>query len=435
MHPSATETALRCAHYARWVENVAPSDDRGARQTGEQLTRATARMGPTDTDNHREISEAVRRVVAARISDPHTTDDLVQETLARLMEARRPLVGPARIAYAIVVARNLVTDVARNDSRVLKNRHRVIDLRDPERPEEAILRAEERRALETALKQIPHSDRRAVIAHEVLDVDTTRLAQETGSTPGGVATKLARARARLRVEYLLALRGIEPPTAKCRPVLISLSSGDTRRQATLGTGQHLLECPTCASLGPALLERRRALAGLLPLAALARYVSAIKGWIGTTAGKAVGATAVVGAGAAVVALNLGGPQAKPEPPPPPIVTVSGKEPVVPGVAGALDQHAGQRVRARRIRVLRVVEDEGFWVGTGSGTAMWVELNTRGESVIDIDRGNTVSFVGFLRRNPSGFVGDQGLDKNDSGRLRRQGHHIVVRPRDVQKVGP
>jgi RNA polymerase sigma factor (sigma-70 family) len=398
------------------------------------LTRATAKTGHPETGNYQELAEAVRRVVAARISDPHTVDDLVQETLARVMEARKPLGAQAQLGYAIVTARNLVIDLARHDARLVKNRHRVIDLRGPEPPEEAILKAEERRALVTALNQIAPSDRHAVIAHEVLDVGTTRLALESGSTPGGVATKLARTRAKLRVEYLLALRGIDPPTAKCRPILVSLSSGDARRQAALGAGQHLLGCPSCASLSPALLERRRALAGLLPFAAIARFASASKAWIGTTAGKAVAASAVAGTGAVIV-LNLGGPETNSATPPPPIVTVSAQEPVFPGTRGGLEQYAGERVRAHKIGVRRVVEDEGFWVGTGSDTAMWVKLRTRGESVIDIDRGDTIAFSGVLRTNPARFVIKQGLDAQDSQRLRKQGHHIVVPAENVRIVEP
>jgi RNA polymerase sigma factor (sigma-70 family) len=380
------------------------------------------------------MSEAVRRVVAARISDPDTIDDVVQETLARVMEAKKPLVGQARLGYAIVVARNLVADLARHDDRLRRHRHRVIDLRDPEDPEEAVLRMEERRALETALKQIPNTDRHAFIAHEVLDVGTAGLAREMGSTPGGVATKLARTRAKLRVEYLLALRSLELPTAKCRSVLISLSTGDARRQAALNSGRHLLECPTCASLSAALLERRRALAALLPFAALSRFPAVFKGWMGTTAGKAVGATAVVGTGAAVVILNFGGDeQPKPEPAPPPIVTVSGAEPVVPGTSGGLDQYVGEPVRAEDATVRWVPGDEGFWVGTGPETVMWVSLKTSGESAIDIDQGDTIAFSGVIRRNPSGFVADLGLKGADAQRLRKQEHHIVVPAGDLRVV--
>ena len=82
------------------------------------------------------------------------------------------------------------------------------------------------------------------------------MAAERGSTPGAVAARLNRARASLRVEYLLAAEGIEPPTDRCRPVLRALSSGDRRRQRELDVNGHLLECTTCAQLGRPLFERR-----------------------------------------------------------------------------------------------------------------------------------------------------------------------------------
>jgi serine/threonine-protein kinase RsbT len=82
------------------------------------------------------------------------------------------------------------------------------------------------------------------------------MAAERGSTPGAVAARLSRARASLRVEYLLAADAIEPPTDRCRPVLRSLSSADRRRQQELDASGHLLRCPPCARLADRLFERR-----------------------------------------------------------------------------------------------------------------------------------------------------------------------------------
>ena len=81
------------------------------------------------------------------------------------------------------------------------------------------------------------------------------LAEDLGSTAGAVAAQLNRTRARLRVEYLLALEGAEPPTDRCRPVLLALSSGDRRRQREVDAGRHLLECDLCAKLSRPLMER------------------------------------------------------------------------------------------------------------------------------------------------------------------------------------
>jgi serine/threonine-protein kinase RsbT len=57
------------------------------------------------------------------------------------------------------------------------------------------------------------------------------------------------------VEYLLAVEQAEPPTARCRPVLLAVSSGDRRRQREVDAGRHLLECDLCARLSQPLMER------------------------------------------------------------------------------------------------------------------------------------------------------------------------------------
>ena len=76
-----------------------------------------------------------------------------------------------------------------------------------------------------------------------------------GSTAGAVAAQLNRTRARLRVEYLLALEQTEPPTDRCRPVLLALSGGDRRRQREVDAARHLLDCDLCARLSEPLTGR------------------------------------------------------------------------------------------------------------------------------------------------------------------------------------
>ncbi|MCW2621153.1 MAG: rsbT, partial [Frankiales bacterium] len=62
-------------------------------------------------------------------------------------------------------------------------------------------------------------------------------------------------RARLRVEYLLALERVDPPSERCRPVLLAVSSGDRRRQREVDADRHLFECGLCAGLSPPLMDR------------------------------------------------------------------------------------------------------------------------------------------------------------------------------------
>src|SRR5690606_14511414 len=92
-------------------------------------------------------------------------------------------------------------------------------------------------------------------AHEVAGEDTRSLGQEVGATAGAVAAQLKRARARLRVEYLLALEQVDPPTDRCRVVLAALSGGDRRRQQEVDTAGHLLGCAVCTRLSEPLLGR------------------------------------------------------------------------------------------------------------------------------------------------------------------------------------
>ena len=204
-----------------------------------------------------ELAPLLRRVIAARVRDSHVVEDLVQETLTRVMAARQRLEPRTLAPYAVVTARNLIRSQATSQDRSRRHAHRLIDLREPVLPEEEALRREESRAITTALGRLAQQDQEALVAHEVEGTDTSTLAANRDSTPGAVAAQLSRARARLRVEYLLELEPDEPPTPRCRPVLLALSAGDRRRQRDLDAGGHLLACAWCARLSEPLLDRRR----------------------------------------------------------------------------------------------------------------------------------------------------------------------------------
>jgi RNA polymerase sigma factor (sigma-70 family) len=208
-------------------------------------------------DDVLELAPLLRRVIAARVRERQVVEDLVQETLTRVMSARRRLEPRTLAPYAVVTARNLVMSLATSEDRSRRHAHRLLDLRQPMLPEEETLRREERQAITTALARLPEQDQEALVAHEVEGMDTATLASSRDSTPGAVAAQLSRARAKLRVEYLLELEQAEPPTARCRPVLLALSAGDRRRQRDLDAGGHLLACAWCARLSEPLLDRRR----------------------------------------------------------------------------------------------------------------------------------------------------------------------------------
>lgn len=197
----------------------------------------------------------VRRIVGARVGSHPAADDLVQETLTRVLAASDTIEPGMLEPYAIVTARNVVAAMWRDEDRKRRNQHRVIDLSTPDTPDAQIVLDEEHSAMARALARLDERERRTLLDHEVAGTDTKTLAASSGSTAGAVAAQLNRTRARLRVEYLLALQHVEPPSDRCRPVLIALSGGDHRRQREVQAAQHLLECEFCASLSQPLLER------------------------------------------------------------------------------------------------------------------------------------------------------------------------------------
>ena len=168
------------------------------------------------------------------------------------MAARSRVEGDTLAPYAVATARNLIASAAQREQRARRTRtcSPTGTTTEPHPEDEAVRRADAA-LVNVALGRLPQTDREILLAHEVEGRDTAALAADRGSTPGAVAARLARTRARLRVEYLLAQRGAEPPTDRCRPVLLALSAADRRRQAELDVAGHLLACDFCADAEPA----------------------------------------------------------------------------------------------------------------------------------------------------------------------------------------
>lgn len=225
---------------------------------GPTVEAAESADPPVAEERHADLAALgpiVRRIVAARVDDRATADDLVQETLVRVLAAADRIEPGMLEPYAIVTARNVVASLWREQDRQRRNQHRIVDLLPADAPDTDLLAQEERSAVTQALSRLSERERETLLAHEVSGQDTRSLAAELGSTAGAVAAQLNRTRARLRVEYLLASERVEPPTDRCRPVLLALSGGDRRRQREVDAARHLLECDLCAQLSQPLLER------------------------------------------------------------------------------------------------------------------------------------------------------------------------------------
>ena len=197
----------------------------------------------------------VRRIVASRVPDNAVAEDLVQETLLKVMSAAHRVEPDMLEPYAIATARNVVASMWKAQDVQRRNQHRVLDLAPTEPPDDKMMRDQERQAVSAALGRLTERERTTLLAHEVSGQDTRSLARELNTSAGAVAAQLNRTRARMRVEYLLALQDAEPPTDRCRPVLLALSGADRRRQREVGAARHLLECDHCADLSEPLMQR------------------------------------------------------------------------------------------------------------------------------------------------------------------------------------
>ncbi len=397
----------------------------------------------------------LRRFVLSRVRDRHDADDVVQETLTRVLAARGRLEDVTLTAYAFTVARSVMADHHRDASLQRRHAPRLVDLSEPAQPDSQVLAAEDRRALATALQELPSPQREQLVEHVVHDTALVDLADPGGPGAPAVAAQMARARAKLRLDYLLALRKVTLPTARCRPVLLALSAADQRRQATLRAGPHLLTCRVCADLSAPLLQRRRALAGFIPWIPLGTWhgdlVRMVKQHPGPSAAAAATATAAVAAMAVAVASPGAAPPA-PTAGPAPAVSAAAPSPAgsapsaspttaaTPGDAvlsgpggpvlpraGALDRLVGQQVRARGVRVLAVPADEGFWVGSGPDERVWVQLPEDRESGVRVRPGQRLLFEATVVAHGAGFAGSVGITPAEgAAMLTRQGAHLRVR---------
>src|SRR3712207_7972853 len=92
----------------------------------EPAAASAGRRAPPDVA---ALIPMVRRIVAARVPDPATVDDLVQETLARVLAAAGRVEPGMLEPYAIVTARNVVTSMWRGPERQRPQHPRGVDPR------------------------------------------------------------------------------------------------------------------------------------------------------------------------------------------------------------------------------------------------------------------------------------------------------------------
>jgi len=370
----------------------------------------------------------IRKAVTDRWTDRSDLDpeDIVQETLARVWAERWRLERGALLGYAVVVARNLVTSVERREDRHRRHVHRLAGPPTGPDPASDLLSAEEGSAVLRALAALREEDRQLLLEHEVAGVEAREIAATHGVRANTVAARLARARARLRVEHLLALRHVTLPTPRCRGVLEALSLGDRSRQRTLLAAEHLLGCRTCAALAEPLLSRRRSLTAFAP-AVLLVPLSRLWTWIRTNpVPSATGTAAAVAITVAAVLTRSPAPTPSAAPPTPPAtLSVDGTRTLPAPRVGPMTGAVGRTAVAREVPVQSVPADEGFWVGGGPGDRVWVQLATGGrESSARIRPGQRASFTGDVVRVAADTPAKVGLSAAEgAAELRSLGAYV------------
>ena len=156
-----------------------------------------------------QLIPVIRRVVAARVRDYQLVDDLVQETLARVMTARHRIEDSTLAPYAVATARNLVGKVGQGQDKERRKAHLMVDA-TPDPPAEAgLLQREEGSVVGAALARLAPAEREVLLAHEVEGAAPPNSPPAAERPPGAIAAQLNRSRAKLRVEYLLADAGVD----------------------------------------------------------------------------------------------------------------------------------------------------------------------------------------------------------------------------------
>ncbi len=410
----------------------------------------TRESSPSQPDDIAELAPLIRRVLEARVGHHDHVDELTQEVLARLLQTQTRLTADTLQAYAVITARNLAVSHHRKAERRRRRLPQLIDLRTPADPADEAIRNEEIDALREALGRLPTSDRNALVAHDLHDIDTGTLAAASDSTAGGVASKLNRIRGKLRLEYVLAVQRATLPTSRCRPVLVALSTTDRRRQAALNASKHLATCPTCAKLSPPLVERRRGALVLLPFPVIVeRLLRPSRRWIRThPTHTAVGAAVATAAVTAIIAVSSPPKPASPAPKitSPASVTAgtltTGAGTSLLGLAdnSQASSQVGQMITGTNV-VVQVPIDlkNGFWVGSTPSDAYFVDLadplpTTPTGPVVELRQGQAVSFTGELVANTPDYLNEArsdpvaGIDK-----IAAQGYHITATPDHVHPV--
>lgn len=205
-----------------------------------------------------EHAPSLYRFALTLSREPHTAEDLVQETFLRAFEKRETFRAKATVAtWLHRILHNLAVDRSRRPEREVL----VDDVEDKWRDDaytvdaaEVVERAETRVELEDALVRLPFIYRSALVLHDVEGWTMRDVAQAQGIELPAAKQRLRRGRMTLvtalaaGAERRAALRGVPLRCWDARRRVSEYLDGELDRAEAALVERHLETCPTCPPL-------------------------------------------------------------------------------------------------------------------------------------------------------------------------------------------
>jgi RNA polymerase sigma-70 factor (ECF subfamily) len=142
-----------------------------------------------------EFLTRLRQYVRRRVATDHDADDLVQETLVKLLDRGAAVAPESARAWLFTVARHAISDGWRR-KRPRAHAGEEVPAPDPEEGNEAV--AYLARCMEPMLAALPPKDRELLLAVDVRETSQAEIARRMSLSPSVVKSRVQRARKRLR---------------------------------------------------------------------------------------------------------------------------------------------------------------------------------------------------------------------------------------------
>lgn len=201
MSPASTRTLRAVSGPSESAEPASPAGD-----IVEQLgARAARGDGDAWVLLYAETFDDLYRHIGYLTHDAQTAEDLTQETYARAFVCLPGFRGRSSFStWLYGIAMNVVRRYWRDQRRRARAYDRLqqeLALRPPTRDVSSeFLRAQRARALLAVLEELPDKLREAYVLCDLRQLPRVEAARQLGITPGNLAVRASRARARIRAE-------------------------------------------------------------------------------------------------------------------------------------------------------------------------------------------------------------------------------------------